>query len=131
MQLCSKLGSGDGLRNSFITEFFQLFKISLVFPIASVDNERRFSLMNLIYDSLRNRLQTDPLSTCVRIASSSHTHKAFDNQAAHRLWLQGSIRGQYKASRQAVCVCVSGSTTSGVTWQPASALAKRFGSGCS
>jgi hypothetical protein len=99
MQLCSELGSGDGLRNSFITEFVQLFKISLVFPIGSVDNERRFSLMNLIHDSLRNRMQADHLNTCVRIASSSDTYKTFDIQAAHRLWLQGGIRGRYKASR--------------------------------
>jgi hypothetical protein len=98
MQLCSELGSGDGLRNSFIAEFVQLFKISLVFPIGSVDNERRFSSMTLIHDSLRNRLQADHLNTCVRIASSCHTYKAFDIQAAHRLWLQGGIRSRYKAS---------------------------------
>jgi hypothetical protein len=99
MQLCSKLGSRDGLRNFFITEFVQLFKISLVFPIDSVDNVRRISLMNLIYESLRIRLQTDHLNTCVRIASSSHTYKTFDSKAAHRLWLQGGICNRYKANR--------------------------------
>jgi hypothetical protein len=89
MQLCSELDSGDGLRNSFIAEFVQRLKISLVFPIGSVNNERRFTLMNLMYDSLRNRLQTDHLNTCVRISSSSHAYKTLDHQAAHRLWLQG------------------------------------------
>jgi hypothetical protein len=114
-----------------LSEFVQLFKISLVFPIGSVDNERRFSLMNLIYDSLRNRLQTDHVNTCVRIASSSHTYKTFDNQASHHSWLQGGNRVRYKASRLAVCSCIHRSTTSGVSWQPASALAKSFGSSCS
>jgi hypothetical protein len=94
MQLCSELGSGDGFRKFFITEFVQLFKITQVFPIDSVDNERWLNLLNLIYESLRNREQTDHLNTRVRIASSSHTYKTFDSQAAHRLWLQDGIRGR-------------------------------------
>jgi hypothetical protein len=69
MQLCSELGSGDRLRNPFITDFVQLLKISQVFPVGSVDNERRFSLMNLILDSLRNRLQAEHLcSYCILLS---------------------------------------------------------------
>ena len=64
-------------RRHALSEFVKLFKISAVFPIGSIKNERRFSLMNLIHTELRNRLLPDHLNTCVNIAASMHTWQTF------------------------------------------------------
>lgn len=78
--------SGNVQRRQQLSAFIALFKISAVFPIGSIENERRFSLMNLIHTTLRNRLLTPHLNTCMRIAASEHTWGTFDVQAAHRAW---------------------------------------------
>ena len=39
----------------------------LLIPVGSVENERCFSLMNLLKSDLRNRLGEDHLNCCVRV----------------------------------------------------------------
>lgn len=80
--------------SSRISEFCRLVKLVATFPIGSVENERRFSLMNLIHDELRNSLKPKHLNTCMRIAASKHrTFATFDVEAAHHIWFTaGPIR---------------------------------------
>lgn len=90
-------GAGGGMqRRRQLSEFIKLYKISAVFPIGSIENERHFSWMNLIHNALRNRLLAPHLNTCMRIAASSHTWENFDVLAAHTAWYAS---GRYMADR--------------------------------
>lgn len=52
-----------------ISEWYRLACLALTIPIGSVENERRFSLKNLVHTDLRNRLGNKHLNTCVRISA--------------------------------------------------------------
>jgi hypothetical protein len=71
---------------------YRLALIAGVFPIGSVECERRFSTMNLVATALRNRLLPEHLNVCVRIAASEHAYKTFDVVAAHKRWLDKKTR---------------------------------------
>ncbi len=82
-----------------VSEFIKVAKVFFAFPIGSIENERRFSRMNLIHDAVRNRLLADHLNDCVRIASSNHTPTTFNVAAVHRRWYRRVDRGRYMANQ--------------------------------
>ena len=57
---------------SDVSEYARLAHLALCIPYTSVDNERRFSVMNLVSTQLRNRLQVKHLNTCIRIAATTY-----------------------------------------------------------
>jgi hypothetical protein len=83
----------DSARLLFMPEWAKLAQITHVMPIGSVDNERRFSLMNDIHTADRNRLQPEHLNDCMRIAAAKHhTFLTLDMQNAHRMWSEEKQR---------------------------------------
>ena len=65
-----------------ISEYEKLAYLILCIPFRSVENERRFSAMNLVATKLRNRLKADHLNTCLRIAATPQTVRSFPFQDA-------------------------------------------------
>ena len=55
-------------------------------PMGSVENERRFSSMNLAKTPLRNRLGTKHLNVALRIAGSEFPVESFPYAAAFKKW---------------------------------------------
>lgn len=72
-----------------LSEWLKAARLALCIPIGSVENERRFHLMNLVRTELRNRLKTDHLNMCVRVAASGKGVDAiekFNFAAAFDIW---------------------------------------------
>jgi hypothetical protein len=80
-----KLWSGPAIPEC-ISEYKRLAHLILSIPFGSVENERRFSAMNLAFTDLRNRLQQGHLNTSLRIASTSFVIEDFDFRAAFMEW---------------------------------------------
>lgn len=60
-----------------VTEYAKLARLYATLPSGSVDNERGFSIMNLLKNNLRNRLGTDHLNASTRNLRSSYTYLTF------------------------------------------------------
>jgi hypothetical protein len=69
-----------------ILKFIKLARLYLSIPIGSVDNERRFSRMNLVKTPVRNRLSTVHLDTCMLVSCSHFTPHTYPYKAAHEIW---------------------------------------------
>jgi hypothetical protein len=70
-------------------EIIELSRLIQCIPVGSVQNERRFSSMNLIRSKLRNRLLEPHLNVCMRISAATKnkkTFKDFDYKAALKRW---------------------------------------------
>jgi hypothetical protein len=64
------------------------------FPITSVENERQFSLMNLVKNKFRNRMGEKLLNAICRIKRCSYTVENFPFGEAQKNWArQKSRRG--------------------------------------
>ena len=61
-------------------------KLVMTLPIGSVANERRFSRMNAVKNTNRNRLGLHHLNSCLRIADSTHTYLNFPYNRAFDVW---------------------------------------------
>jgi hypothetical protein len=77
-----------GVNLDYMKEFLRLVALCLSVPFDSVENERRFSAMNLTMTRLRNKLQEDHLNTCLRIAATSCTVSNFSFWEAFTIWDQ-------------------------------------------
>jgi hypothetical protein len=69
-----------------ISEFTRLAHLILCIPFGSVENERRFSAMNITATDLRNCLSVEHLNTCLRISSSSFVEEDFPYRSAFEEW---------------------------------------------
>ena len=67
-------------------QFAQLAQIALTFPITSVENERQFSLMNLVKNKFRNRMGEKLLNAICRIKRCSYTVENFPYREAQKEW---------------------------------------------
>jgi hypothetical protein len=65
-----------------------LARIMLCMPVTSVENERQFSLMNLLKDEKRNRLGSRVLNCLTRIKRSPYQVKTFPYEALLKEWLK-------------------------------------------
>lgn len=74
-----------------ITEFCKLTSLVLTVPLGSVENERRFSAMNLTKTELRNRLQTEHLNVAMRISGYLDV-EAFPYRVAFDVWRDAKPR---------------------------------------
>lgn len=83
--------TNDALRQH-MPGFTQLAKIAMCFPVTSVENERQFSLMNLIKTPARNRTQQRILNALCRIKRSSYTTETFPYEQAVKQWLSDKNR---------------------------------------
>lgn len=66
--------TSDGRR---VTEYAKLARLYATLPSGSVDNERSFSIMNIVKNALRNRLGTPHLNASMRNFRSSYTYLTF------------------------------------------------------
>jgi hypothetical protein len=73
--------------------FCLLAKIMLCMPVTSVENERSFSLMNLLKDEKRNRMGSELLNCLSRIKSSSYSTNSFPYEALLQVWLKSGRYG--------------------------------------
>jgi len=71
---------------SSILEYKRLAHLILSIPFGSVENERRFSSMNLAHTKLRNRLQEEHLNVQLRAVASKLTPKTFPYREAYAEW---------------------------------------------
>lgn len=69
-----------------------LVQIMLLIPIGSVENERCFSLMNLLKNELRNRLDENHLNCAVRVKRCRFGLSTFPVDAALSHWNQQDQR---------------------------------------
>lgn len=99
-QLWARMCHQNPMREQRLSEVLKVAKIAMVFPVGSVENERRFSLTNLVHSSLRNGLAPKHLNCCMRIAASEHTYKTFNVHGAHERWYKAAdVRGRYMADQ--------------------------------
>ncbi|KAL4523095.1 hypothetical protein Ndes2526A_g07807 [Nannochloris sp. 'desiccata'] len=82
-----------GVNLGYIDEFLRLVGLILSVPFGSVENERRFSSMNLSMTKLRNRLQKQHLNACLRLASTAYTVLNFNFWLAFVAWKAKERRG--------------------------------------
>ena len=69
-----------------ISSYCELAKIMITFPATSVENERHFSLMNLLKSPLRNRMGPELLNALCRIKRSQYGVRCFPYQACLGVW---------------------------------------------
>jgi len=75
-----------GVNLEDISEYVRLAHLILSVPFGSVENERRFSAMNLTMTKLRNSLQPEHLNTCLRVAATPYTVESFPFKEAFQQW---------------------------------------------
>ena len=75
-----------------LSEYCKLAHVLLCLPVGSVENERAFSLMNLVKSPVRNKLQEEHLNVCCRLKRSAHTLQSFPFAAAAKIFHSKSRR---------------------------------------
>ena len=70
------------MQSQDISEFCNLGALIASMPLGSVENERRFSHMNLTKTKLRNRLDTEHLNDAMSISASRFTPANFPYRQA-------------------------------------------------
>lgn len=83
-----------------IPDFAALAQIALSFPLTSVENERQFSLMNLVKNARRNRLGPPALNALCRIKRSSYTVETMPYDEVYKTWLGKKVRRNVNAVRK-------------------------------
>lgn len=89
--LWSRVASSDVLSARY-SEWLIVARISLLVPIGSVENEREFSLLNLLKSDRRNRLAGDNLNACMSIATIPAGLTGFDFEQAYSHWFSSKNR---------------------------------------
>ena len=74
------------------SEYTRLAHLILSIPCGSVENERRFSAMNMTSTAIRNRLEHEHLNTCLRVASSPFTDLDFPFWTVFQEWKNSAER---------------------------------------
>ncbi len=64
----------------------RLAHLILVVPAGSVENERRFSSMNLTVTNQRNNLNTEHMNVCLRIKASPFTVLNYPYDECYEEW---------------------------------------------
>jgi len=77
--------TGSDFLTSQLSEFIKLAEWGLVMSPGSVEDERVFSSMKFLKDSLRNKLSTH-LALCMRLYRSHHTAESFPYTQAIAEW---------------------------------------------
>lgn len=67
--------------------FALLARIMMSLQSTSVENERTFSLMNLLKSALRNRMEQELLQNLCRIQRSHYTPQTFPYDKMHKAWM--------------------------------------------
>jgi hypothetical protein len=102
-------GSQLSLGRESIGEWCNLARLLMAFPIGSVENERPFSLMNLVHTTLRNRLDETHLNCCVRVAANKQNAHTIDTQAVHNIWFAGKSLQEPPQRTQVIFLCPASS----------------------
>lgn len=76
----------DSALASRLSQFQIVAHIVMSLPASSVECERAFSLMSLIKDARRNRLQDAHLNACMRLGRSRFNLLSFPYDSAYQLW---------------------------------------------
>jgi hAT family C-terminal dimerisation region len=80
-------GPGVSIENmESMSEWITLAHLILSIPSGSVENERRFSGMNLTVTDLRSRLETEHVNVQLRIATSTFTVKDYPYDECFDHW---------------------------------------------
>jgi len=70
----------------YISEFLKLRDIAISVPFGSVENERRFSAMNLTLTFLRNAMGGEHFNAAMRVRATPLNNETFNYWAAFMLW---------------------------------------------